>query len=61
MNLSDLSRVADNQFPDDVRHLEMKHLNILGLRDDYKLKIGERLRIDWIYMPVLSLCRRKCT
>lgn len=61
MNLSDLSRVTDNQFLDDVRHLEMKHLNILGLREDYKLKIEERLRIDWIYMPVLSLCRRRCT
>lgn len=39
----------------------MKHLNILALREDYKLKIEERLRIDWIYMLVLSLCRRRCT
>lgn len=27
-------------------HVEMKHLNILGLRDHYKLKIEERLRIE---------------
>lgn len=54
MNLSDLSQISRKipSFPDDVQLVEMKHLNILGLRDHNKLKIEERLRIDWIMAVV---------
>lgn len=47
-----MSQISSKQFPDDVQRVEMKHLNILGLRDHYKLKIEERLRIDWIMAVV---------